>query len=49
MQKMEEKNQACKFKACQKILSLNNHLKISQMIWEMTNIQTNGRETYIIK
>jgi hypothetical protein len=49
MQKMEEKNQACKFKAHQKILSLNNSLKSSQMIWETTNIQTNERETCIMK
>jgi hypothetical protein len=43
------KNQACKFKEHQKILSLNNSLKSSPMIWEMTNIQTNERETCIIK
>jgi hypothetical protein len=50
MQKMEEKqNQACKFKAHQKILSLNKSLKSSQMIWETTNIQPNERKTYIIK
>jgi hypothetical protein len=46
---MEEKNQACKIKAHKKILSLNNSLKVSQMILETTNIQTNERETCIIK
>jgi hypothetical protein len=49
MQNMEEKNQACKIKAHKKILSLNNSLKGSQMILETTNIQTNERETCIIK